>query len=148
MGTVMEDKSAEEWIPTVLAIDPGRDKCGAAVVDENGKIIARLVIQTPLLVSLTKNLYRKFVPDVILIGNGTGSKPIRDALLAANLPVPIESVEESHTSEAARKRFVLENPARGWQRFLPRSLRTPDVPYDDYVAIILAERYWEMMKDK
>ena len=126
---------------TVLAIDPGRDKCGFAVVDENGEIVARLVIQTPLLVGMTKNLYRKFVPDVILVGNGTGAKPIRDALLAANLPVPIESVEESHTSEAARKRFVLENPARGWQRLLPRSLRTPDVPYDDYVAIILAERY-------
>lgn len=128
---------------TVLAIDPGRDKCGIAVVKEDGEIVVRLVVQTPLLVSMTKNLYRKFAPDVILVGNGTGSKPILEALQAANLPVALESVEESHTSEAARKRFVLENPAKGWQRFLPRSLRTPDVPYDDYVAIILAERYWE-----
>ena len=126
----------------ILAIDPGRDKCGLAVVCEDGEIIARLVVQTPLLVSMVKNLCRKFSPDIILLGNGTGAKPIWEALQAANLPVPIKSVEESHTSESARKRFVAENPARGWQRFLPRSLRTPDVPYDDYVAIILAERYF------
>ena len=130
----------------VLAIDPGREKCGIAVVDESGAIIARLVIQTPLLVTMVKNLYRKFAPDVILIGNGTGSKPIRDALQAAKLPIPIASVEESQTSEAARKQFVAENPAKGWERLLPRSLRTPDKAYDDYVAIILAERYFAQKK--
>ena len=142
----MGEAGKSEKRHVVLAIDPGREKCGLAVVAQDGEIIARLVVQTPLLVSMTKNLYRKFMPDILLIGNGTGSKPIRDALLSENLPVPVEAVEEAHTSEAARKRFVAENPAKGWQRFLPRSLRTPDVPYDDYVAVILAERYFAQYK--
>ncbi|HKM17981.1 MAG TPA: pre-16S rRNA-processing nuclease YqgF, partial [Limnochordia bacterium] len=33
------------------------------------------------------------------------------------------------------------HPPRGWRRLLPVSLQTPPVPIDDYVAVILAQRY-------
>jgi hypothetical protein len=55
------------------------------------------------------------------------------------------AVDESYTSEAARRRYVAENPPRGLERLLPSSLRTPSVPYDDYVAVILGERFWESL---
>ena len=38
-------------------------------------------------------------------------------------------------------RFLRAHPERGWKRLLPPGLRSPDRPYDDFVAVILAERY-------
>ena len=29
-----------------------------------------------------------------------------------------------------------------WRRLIPASLRVPEIPYDDYVALILAEEYF------
>ena len=33
------------------------------------------------------------------------------------------------------------NPPRGWRRLLPVSMQMPPEPYDDYVAVILAQRF-------
>ncbi len=126
----------------VLAIDPGSGKCGVAVVCRDGRTLYRGIVPTENLVAEVNSLTTVHSPTAILIGRGTGSKPLLSGLEAANLLCPIHVVDEAHTSEAARSRFVAENAARGWRRLLPRSLRTPDRPYDDYVALILAERWW------
>ena len=83
-----------------------------------------------------------FAPRLILIGAGTGSRGTLSLLQALGLSIPLQTVEERHTSEAARKRYLAEHPARGLHRLLPPGMRTPSEPYDDYVAIILAERWW------
>ena len=130
-------------LPCVLAIDPGSAKCGIAVVRADGVILFRAVILADNLVEEACIVAARYRPAAVLVGAGTGSKPALRALREAEWEVEITPVDESHTSEAARERFVAENPARGWQRLLPRSLRSPDRPYDDYVAVILAERYWQ-----
>lgn len=129
--------------PCVLAIDPGSVKCGMAVVQRSGQILHQSVIATVSLAEEAASLIQRYRPIVLLVGTGTGSKPMLRALAAMNLTLPIVSVDEAHTSESARTRFVAENPPKGLQRWLPRSLRTPPRPYDDYVAVILAERYWQ-----
>ncbi len=126
----------------VLAIDPGSAKCGVAVVRQDGTVLFRAIVTADTLVEETRALLARFHPIALLVGAGTGSKPLLRALDAADLPLAAQRVDEAHTSEAARRRFVAENPAHGWQRLLPRSLRTPWCPYDDYVAVILAERFW------
>ncbi|HZO89910.1 MAG TPA: hypothetical protein VFB38_16390 [Chthonomonadaceae bacterium] len=126
----------------ILAVDPGSAKCGVAVVRSDGVVLFRAIMTVDSLVEEARALVARFRPLALLVGGGTGSGTLLRALEAARLPVPVRRVDEAHTSEAARARFVAENPARGWQRLLPRSLRTPWCPYDDYVAIILAERYW------
>lgn len=126
----------------VLAIDPGSAKCGVAVVCSACLVHERTVIGTQDLVETVQMLCAHYRPERILIGGGTGSRPIVRCLEAALLPAPVLVVDEGYTSEAARARYLLENPPRGWERLLPRSLRTPSVPYDDYVAVILAERFW------
>jgi RNase H-fold protein (predicted Holliday junction resolvase) len=130
-------------MPCVLAIDPGSAKCGVAVVQPDGTVLFRAIITADSVVEETRTLVTRYQPVVILVGAGTGSKPALKALQEAEGNVTVCPVDESHTSEAARVRFVAENPARGWERLLPRSLRTPTRPYDDYVAVILAERYWQ-----
>jgi RNase H-fold protein (predicted Holliday junction resolvase) len=133
----------------VLSIDPGTAKCGVAVVhaaDEIGPVRAlhREVAETPRLVARTLALLIAY-PEVeaILIGNATRGSVLRRALIEA-LPLgfPVHAVEEAFTSQRARVRFQIEHPPRGWQRLIPPGLRTPPIPYDDYVAILLAEDWY------
>jgi len=118
---------------TVLAIDPGSHKCGLGVVSESG-ILHREIAATAKLPERVTELCARFSPDIVLMGNGT-----RCTELEATLPVKIERVPESHTTERARKRYWQENPLRGLAQLWPTSLRTPPGPVDDWVAVILAE---------
>jgi RNase H-fold protein (predicted Holliday junction resolvase) len=131
-------------VPTgrVLAIDPGSAKCGIAVVGRDEVVSFRGVILTEVLIEKSLELVADYHPEAVIIGGGTGSKPLIRMLRERIRSVPVVVVDESYTSEQARARFVAENPARGLQRLLPRSLRSPDRPYDDYVAVVLAERFW------
>ena len=130
---------------TILAIDPGRAKCGVAVVSgpEPVRVLARAVVETARLTLEVSALRRRF-PEVshIIIGNGTGSATLRRALAAALPDLPPEAVPEHGTSALARARFLSENPAPGWRRLLPPGLRAPERPYDDYVALLLAETFF------
>jgi hypothetical protein len=50
-------------------------------------------------------------------------------------------VDEKGTSLLARERYLKENPPAGWRRLLPSGMQIPKEPYDDYAALLLAERY-------
>lgn len=139
---------------TLLAIDPGRAKCGLAVVtgpaEENAaggarppRCLERAVVPAERLTLAVAEILRRR-PEVgrILIGGGTNSATLRRALEAAFPQLPLLTVDEFNTSARARQRFVLENPAPGWRRLLPPGLRSPEVAYDDYAAILLAEDYF------
>lgn len=128
----------------VLAIDPGRAKCGLALVSREGQVLFRAVVPTEQTLDEIRRLMAAYLPCALVIGMGTGSKPLYEALKTTLAETPLHPVDESYTSEAARARYLAENPPRGLQRILPRCLRTPPCPYDDYVAVILAERYWTM----
>lgn len=134
-------RTADDGRP-VLAIDPGRGKCGIAIVDSTLTVVYRGVVLTGELEASLRELCVRFDPAAVIIGNGTGSARVIDLIRSLSLTCPVEVVEESRTSEAARARYVAEVPARGWQRLIPRSLRTPAEAYDDFVAVILAERWW------
>lgn len=147
--SALTEKAAEAVDDAVvLAVDPGRSKCGMAVVRRDGKVLFRAIVAAESLMAAVRTQIAQHRPRVLLVGDGTGSRLLLKALREAGLPLAIERVEEAHTSEAARARFVAENPPRGWQRLLPRSLRTPSRPYDDYVAVILAERFWQTLSDE
>ncbi|MGQ9486401.1 MAG: resolvase [Armatimonadota bacterium] len=128
--------------PVILAIDPGSSKVGLAVVQSDGQVLYRAVLAIEDFAREMEALYRRFHPQRIVVGGGTGLRSV-EPLLHRLLPdVPLQVVNEAYTSEEARRRYLRENPPKGWRRFIPSFLRTPEQPYDDYVAIILAERYW------
>jgi hypothetical protein len=54
---------------------------------------------------------------------------------------PVKVVDERNSTMLARKHFFIENPPRGLLRLVPTSLQVPNRPYDDYVAVILAESF-------
>ncbi len=128
---------------TVLAIDPGRSKCGIAVARKSSSgvdVLHQAVVNTADLHQAIADLSIRFSPDAILVGDGTTSADAaRVAESAQQAPVVI--VEERFTTADARARYFAENPRSGWRRLIPVSLQIPPRPYDDYVAVILAERY-------
>ncbi len=128
--------------PLLLAIDPGSVKCGVAVVSADGVVHSRGVVPTEMLCSELSSGIATFAPIAVIVGCGTGCKQMIRRIEQAASPLPVYEVEEAYTSEEARKRWVQDNPPTGLQRLMPQSLRCPDAPYDDYVAIILAERWW------
>lgn len=126
-------------IRRVLAIDPGRQKCGMAVLDGEGGLIERRIVSRGELPEIVRDWCDHYQPDLLLLGTGTGSRDLLQPLGA--LPVPLRRVPERETTRRARHRYFADHPPRGWRRLIPRSLQTPAVPVDDYAAWIIAERF-------
>jgi len=128
---------------SVVAIDPGNAKCGLVLVEagDHTRIVRSVVPTETLIVSLSQLIRQNPPVETILIGSGTGShvlaKAIRTALPSAELLV----VDEKGTTLLARQRYFKDHPPRGWKKLIPIGMLIPDEPYDDYAALLLAERY-------
>jgi RNase H-fold protein (predicted Holliday junction resolvase) len=125
----------------VAAIDPGREKCGVAIVAEDGEVLEQSVVATVWLADEMAERVRRFSPERVLLGNGTTSRAA-EATIRENLPdIPVEIVDEYRTTDDARRAYWKANPPTGWRRFFPTSMQVPPEPVDDYVAVLLAQRY-------
>jgi len=124
----------------IVGVDPGTAKCGLAALDVRGVVLDRGIVP----VADVPNWVIRVVGDqrhIVVVGDGTGSGSIVANLRACGLNV--EMADEYETSREARRRYLQDHPERGWRRLIPIGLRFPDAPYDDYVAVILAERRFE-----
>ncbi|MDR7449254.1 MAG: hypothetical protein QN195_02075 [Armatimonadota bacterium] len=139
MSEVRHGGAVGEGAPPMLAIDPGRAKCGVAV-GRRGAILARAVVPLDALAHTVQAWVEAFGVGEVLLGAGTGHDRVR-ALLAAvpGLP-PVRIVAERGSTLEARRRYFAEHPPRGWRRLIPRSLQVPPEEYDDYAAVVLIER--------
>lgn len=131
-------------LPCVIAIDPGSKKCGLAAMTKDGVISVRRIVDTPDIAAVVLEV-RGDTDVPVIVGDGTGSRSVLRFL--TEVGIPADTVPERRTSEMARRRYLTEHPARGWRRLIPLGLRTPDQPYDDYVAVILAERHISGRRD-
>jgi hypothetical protein len=120
-----------------MAIDPGRGRCGVAVCDPAG-VRARAVVSPDELPRLAGEWQARYGVTDAVIGDRTGSAAVAHSLERV-LTVPLRAVDEQGTTLRARARYFTDHPPRGWRRLVPRSLQTPPEPYDDYVAVLLAE---------
>lgn len=123
----------------VLGIDPGRDKCGVAVLTDGGEIIFQSVIATADLELTLKNLVAQNQIELAVLGDGTTHKAAEKILRAVGLSVQI--VDEKHTTEEARRLYWKKNPPSGWRKLLPTSMQVPPEPVDAIVAEILVRRF-------
>jgi len=132
---------------TVVAVDPGRSKCGVAVVrrgssggERVAEVLHQSVIATTDLESTVTELASRFRPDAVIVGGGTTSREAAEKLERSRT-APVIVIEEAFTTLEARRRYFHANPPRGLRKLIPLSLQVPPRPYDDFVAVILAERY-------
>jgi len=133
----------------VIAVDPGREKCGVAVVHKRIGVLFKKVIDTAQLIVVIQELVKIHHITTIVLGDRTSSNKAREEIKQANCDerfLNIVPVDEHLSTEVARKRYWQENPPNGWKRFIPVTMQVPPVPVDDYVAVILAERYFSKLK--
>ena len=121
-----------------MGIDPGRDKCGLAVLNSAGEIKFQRVVPTEELDSVIKSLAAEFAIEKVILGDGTTHKAAAQKIKAAGLTFQL--VDEKHTTEEARREYWKKNPPRGWRKLLPTSMQVPPEPVDAIVAEILVKR--------
>jgi hypothetical protein len=105
-----------------------------------GQVAAREIVPLLELGSRAAALVSRFGVTEVALGNATGLREARERLTEALPGVPVVLMDERGSTEAARRRYWRENPARGLLRLIPSAWRVPPVPVDDYAALLLAER--------
>ena len=126
-----------------LGIDPGRSKTGLALVDGAGKILKLHIADSQNIDKEIVEVIQKSCPVQIVLGNGTNSSNIGEAVQRVLPNVEIAVVEEAHSTEEARTLYWQENPPHGWRKLIPLGMLVPDVPLDAYAAVILVRRFLE-----
>nr|WP_286167490.1 pre-16S rRNA-processing nuclease YqgF [Arthrospira platensis] len=126
----------------ILGFDPGRDKCGVAVVGDNQQVYYHQVVAANDAIATVESLCSQFSVQLVVMGNQTTSRTWKQQMRAV-LPESIQIVEvdERYSSLQARDRYWEMYPPQGLSRLLPQGMRVPPRPIDDIVAIILVERY-------
>ena len=122
-----------------MGIDPGRDKCGVAVLTASGEIKFQRVVPTEELDGVIKNLAASMEIHSVILGDGTTHKSAAQKISSAGLAFQL--VDEKHTTEEARRLYWKKNPPRGWRKLLPTSMQVPPEPVDAIVAEILVRRF-------
>jgi len=125
--------------PTIITIDPGREKCGVAVVSARGELIEKAVVPVEGVTGALRQFLASHPAAQLVVGDSTGSRDVCRRIEAEFPDRPVERVSEYRSTERALSRWRDTVRPTGWQRFLPRPLRFPRQPIDDFAAWILAE---------
>lgn len=128
----------------VLAIDPGKNKCGMALVerDDQGVITLRWqnIVPPDDVCAQVEEARKVSNFSMIVVGKGTTSRELTNRLREAFPSVGILLADEQDTTLQARERYWQHHPRRGWRRLLPSTMQVPPQPVDDFAALVLAER--------
>ena len=126
-----------------LGIDPGRSKTGLALVDEARKIVKLRIAESQNIDNEIVEFIKNSCPVHIVLGNGTNSRNIGEAVKRVLPDVMVAVVEESYSTEEARTLYWQENPPKGLKKLIPLGMLVPSGPLDAYAAVILVRRFLE-----
>lgn len=130
----------------ILGFDPGRDKCGLAVVGREQQLLYHQVVLSQDAIATIQQLCQEFVIETIVMGDQTTAKSWKQQIVGKlGTSIPIVLVDERYSSLEARARYWQMYPPKGIELLIPKGLRQPPRPVDDIVAIILIERYLEKL---
>ena len=127
----------------LAAVDPGREKCGFAVLDAEGAVLCQKVIETLNLEREIADMYSRYAFTTLVLGNGTTSRTAKERIERVMPELLVVRVDEYRTTDMAKRAYWQARPPRRWRRLLPASMLVPPEPVDDFVAVILARRFLE-----
>ncbi|PZV11686.1 MAG: resolvase [Leptolyngbya sp.] len=140
------DSSSLPDQPTILGFDPGRLKCGIAVMGVDRIVKYHQVVSAAEAIAEIEMLRQTFPVSLLIMGNQTSSKDWKLKLSESLIdPLRIVMVDERNSTLEARDRYWQMYPAKGLLSLVPQSLRSIPRPVDDIVAILLIERYLERL---
>ena len=126
----------------ILGFDPGRDKCGIAIVEQTNELLWHQVVAASVVIEQIQQLSHQFSLDLIVMGDQTTANQWKAAIEKVMISsLLVVMVDERNSSLEARERYWQMYPPQGLQRFIPQGMRLPPRPIDDIVAILLIERY-------
>ncbi|MEG4580768.1 pre-16S rRNA-processing nuclease YqgF [Microcoleus sp. MON1_C5] len=126
----------------ILGFDPGKDKCGIAVMGRDKKVCYHQVVLSEAAISTIQSLCQQFPIELLVMGDQTTSKSWKQKLTQSLSPeIEIVRVDERFSSLEAKERYWEMYPPTGLSRLIPQGMRTPPRPVDDIVAIVLIQRY-------
>lgn len=126
----------------ILGFDPGRDKCGVAVMGKERQLPYHQVVPSQEAIATLQQLCQQFAIETIVMGNQTTAKSWKQKIIQSlEVSIPIVMVDERYSTLEARDRYWQMYPPNGFGRLIPKGLREPPRPIDDIVAILLIERY-------
>lgn len=126
----------------ILGFDPGRDKCGLAVMGKERQLLYHQVVVSQEALSTIQQLCQDYAIETIVMGDQTTAKSWEQKLSRdLSVSVPIILVDERYSTLEARDRYWQMYPPQGLKRLIPQGMRQPPRPIDDIVAILLIERY-------
>lgn len=130
--------------PYVLAVDPGRDKTGIAILTKTAELVMMDIVPTDSVMCELKSLLTMYSEvSVLVCGNGTNHKAVGTIVkyVAEEQGKVFTFVNETHTTEEARRRYFEVHPPTGWKKLVPKGMLYPPVPVDDITAWIIGERW-------
>lgn len=125
----------------IIGIDPGRTKCGLAVLTSAGQRVALDVVPTTALAGRLAATTAGGEIAAICVGHATTSDAVVEMCRERWPQIPLVVVDESNTTLEARRRYYRDHPPKGLLRLVPLGLLVPSVPLDGYAALLIAERY-------
>lgn len=126
---------------TIIGFDPGRDKCGIAVMNSQGELLYHQVVESAQALTIVISLVEQFRAKIIVIGNQTTSKIWQKQLKEVLPSLSLVAIDERNSTLEARDRYWIMYPPQGLTRLIPKGMRLPPRAIDDIVAILLIERY-------
>ena len=132
---------------TILGFDPGKDKCGVAVIGGDRVVLYHQVLLTIEVIAKISDLCQQYHVSRIVMGDQTTAKQWQRQLSTAFPTLPISLVDERYSSLEARDRYWQMYPPNFFTSLIPQGMRQPPRPIDDLVAIILIERYLKLINN-
>ena len=130
-------------MPRVIAIDPGKSKCGLVLAEiSEKKVYKAIILKSELLESYVRNLITTDDISQIIIGNGTPSREIREKLHF--FEKEIITFEEKNTTYRAKARYFELFPISGLKFLMPREVFILNKNLDAISALIILEDYCKM----
>ena len=134
--------------PVILGFDPGRDKCGVAVMGLDRQLLYHQVVLANEAIANIEIQLQKFPVSLMVMGDQTTAKKWKQQLnQELSKPTNIILVDERYSTLEARDRYWQMYPPQGITKLLPKGLRQPPRPIDDIVAVLLIERYLNRLTD-
>jgi RNase H-fold protein (predicted Holliday junction resolvase) len=127
-----------------LGFDPGKDKCGVAIVNVDGQPLYHEVVTADTVLQRIPQLCVEWAVTQVVIGDRTMTRQWQAKL--SDMGLPIAPIDEHNSSMEARDLYWQMYPPQGLQKLLPQGMRLPPRPIDDLVAIILVRRYLQLRR--
>lgn len=130
--------------PVIAGFDPGRQKCGLAVMALDRQLLYHQVVPAETAIATLESLCQQFPVSLVVMGNQTTAKDWKQKIEQFTLP-RIVMVDERYSTLEARDRYWQMYPPAGLYKLMPKGMRTPPRAIDDIVAILLIERYLDRL---